>query len=183
MSRFIHDSPLEAAGTSPLFPSPFFFHSFIHSFFLLGMMIRSFFPFSSNTCDRQGQIPPKQIKITHRDLRRRFLFQQASKRQEREIILVTWRRFPSFLWCRFFRDFPFVFFIQNGSRTVATVFRSVQSPLCKSLEVPLSVRLSFSLFPRSLARPSLSLCSCFLARPASRVISSSSSKQSTTKLC
>ncbi len=96
-------------------------------------MIRSFFLFSSNTCDRQGQIPRMQIK--------------SPTRQEREISNVVQISFLPSYGADFFATF--LFFIQNGSRTVATVSAtvslSVQSPLCKSLEVPLSIRQSVSL--------------------------------------
>jgi hypothetical protein len=161
MSLFIHDSPLEAAGTSPLFSQPFLL-SFIHSFCLGWWYVLSFF-FRSDTCDLQGQIPRKQIKIIHGDVRRRFLFitrEQASKRQETEISNLVQISFLPML--QIFSRLSFFFFIQNGSRTVATIFLSVQSPLCKSLEVPLSVRPSLFL--------SLSLSSCSLARPTGRVL-------------
>ncbi len=135
ISLFIHDSPLEAAGTSPLFSQPFLL-SFIHFFFLSlisawdddTFFLSFFFEYVWPT----GRDPTKANQDHPRD-----------------------RREKSVMWCRFLSFLPMVQIFSRLSfsflhskwvpHSCNCLSLSVQSPLCKSLEVPLSIRQTVSL--------------------------------------
>lgn len=154
MSLFIHDSPLEAAGTSPLFSQPFLL-SFIHySFFL------SFF----NFCLGWWYVLSfffLRIRVTDRD-RSHESKSRSPTRQEREISNVVQISFLPSYGADFFATFLFFSSFKMGpAQLQLSLFlcNHLSANLSKFLSPSVSPSLSLSL----LSGETISLSLSFLA--------------------